>query len=44
MAKSETKWDRPEYTLRQVRGIAEGRIDPGKLNVLLRHAGKGVHY
>lgn len=38
----EQKWERPEYTPRQVAAIANGKLDPAKLNNQLRHAGKGT--
>lgn len=44
MSNNESKWDRPEYTARQVRAIASGRLDPRKLNAQLREAGKGAWY
>jgi len=37
------KWERPEYTKRQVEAIAAGRITPAKLDAQLRASGKGVN-
>lgn len=36
------KWERPEYTERQAKAIANGNLEPAKLNAQLRAAGKGV--
>ena len=43
MAKHESKWERPEYTKRQVEAVAAGRISTDKMNGQLRAAGKGVN-
>ena len=38
----QSKWERPEYTKRQVDAVAAGRLGVDRLNSQLRAAGKGV--